>query len=173
MDNFVARKNQGTVIIILSVALLIAVGVAVYYYRNGGSSQKQPMGTLSSSPQDVGQERIYTSKPALVLYRADWCGNCTAMKDEWAKAARLLNDGGVIEALDFESSRDKDEISKAVAKYKGMGYPHIRFFPEGYGDGKPSSEFLGPRTEQAFVAFAHKSLYSATHDEQTTQQTPV
>lgn len=169
MDKLISPKNKNAVIIVLTIALAVSIAIAVYYYKKAPSliESVEVEEQFKQLPTAIKQ----TDKPTLVLFWAKWCPNCTNMKEEWEKTVSILTKEGVISVLDFESERDKDEIMSAVNKYKGMGYPHIRFFPKGYGGDTPSIQFEGPRTVQSFVTFAHKNLDS--DEDKEISQTPI
>ena len=74
------------------------------------------------------------NRPALVLFWGSFCGHSTAFKPEWDKAARILNNGGQIQALDFELETPEGArvIEEAKKKLGLRGYPEVRFFPDGF-----------------------------------------
>ena len=174
MGNFIPRKYNTNLIIGLSVAVVIAAVVIAYlYYRKSPQpqpSQHHPQHPSQHHPQGARPQPPATDTrvdvadtPTLVLYWAKWCPYSTKMIPEWEKAVSILNaDGSGFKAVDFEESRDGAEVSNARQTYGSefRGYPHIRLFPEGYSQGKPSIAFngnVGDRTEEGLVKFAYSN----------------
>src|SRR5437773_2016885 len=117
MENFIPRKYNSHVMIGLSIAVVALIVVVVYMYLKKDDNSQQHHDPHSNNPHNHKQSNVQENndvhhpgtdlnKPTLVLFWGDWCGYSKQMKPEWDKAADLLNSGGVINAIDFESKRD-------------------------------------------------------------------
>jgi thiol-disulfide isomerase/thioredoxin len=165
MDNILPRKYNNRVVIGLGVALVVAVGVAIYFYTRE-QPQKQPQhaplpkGAVAQKPEHIETPLTdVTGKPALVLIWAKWCGWSQKFKPTWDKVADILRNDGAIEVGEIESGENKDEFTKATASIPNFpGFPHVRFYPEGYGHNKPSIPYDGDRTEESILKFAYQSF---------------
>jgi thiol-disulfide isomerase/thioredoxin len=165
MDNILPRKYNNKVVIGLGIALLAAVGVAVYFYMREPSMQKQvahqhahPHPPNPQRPEQV-ETRVGDSKPALLLIWAGWCGYSTKMKPTWDKVVSILNKDGAIDAVELVDPDNKDEIAKARPSIPEFGgYPHIRFYPDGYAFNKKSVPYEGNMSEESILKFAYQSF---------------
>jgi len=162
MDKILPRKYNNPVTIGLIVALVVAAGVIIYYMTRGDSVPKAEQFHQIQQreiAQPVKSEHVETkvfNKPALLLIWADWCGHSVNMKPEWDKVASILNEGGVMEAIDFESKKNASDIENVKPSIPDFsGFPHIRFYPEGYGVNNRSVSYKGPRTEEDLLKFAY------------------
>lgn len=160
MDKILPRKYNNPVTIGLAVALLVAVGIAIYYMTRGDSPtvQKQPTQHAYPAQAEHFETKVsdVTNKPTLLLIWADWCGHSVNMKPTWDKVASILNQGGVIEAVDLESKANANDIDKLRPSIPDFqGFPHIRFYPDGYGVNSRSVSYKGARTEEDLLKFAY------------------
>lgn len=93
------------------------------------------------------------SKPALVLFYADWCGHCKNFEDSWTDIRAKLRDS--VEVTQVEQSKEP-----ALFKTYGIsGFPTIMFLPRG-GNTAPSDAvtFRGERGVKDVVDFANAQL---------------
>jgi thiol-disulfide isomerase/thioredoxin len=167
MDNILPRKYNNKVVIGLGIALLAAVGVAVYYYMREPTTQKHTahahQHTHAHPPNHQRPEQVETrigdNKPALLLIWAGWCGYSTKMKPTWDKVVSILNKDGAIDVVELVDPDNKDEIAKArpnIPEFRG--YPHIRFYPDGYAFNKKSVPYEGDMSEESILKFAYQSF---------------
>ena len=102
-------------------------------------------------------EPARSSKPTLVLHWAKWCNNCTVMKDDWNKAAKIVGDTGMVDIVELEADDDKAATDHAVKERGLKGFPEIKYYPNGYDDSKHVS-FSGDRTEDNIVKFVYENM---------------
>lgn len=172
LENILPRKYNNSVTIGLACLLAISVAVIIYWYMKSETSthpspSQQPpppsqtpqhQHTHEQHPGNLSKTRVGGGKPALVLIWASWCGHSTNMKPAWDKVAAILNDGGAIEAVDYEDKRDPSVIELATKKLPNFGgFPDIRFFPDGFDLDTNSIKFNAPRTEEEILKFAYAS----------------
>jgi len=163
MDTILPRKYNNKVVIGLGIALLAAVGVAIYFYTREPTTQKVAVHTHHQSHGAQHPERIETrvgeGKPALVLIWAGWCGWSQKMKPTWDKVAGILSKDGAIDVVELSDENNKDEIAKArpnIPEFKG--YPHIRFYPDGYAHNKKSVAYNDDMSEESILKFAYQAF---------------
>jgi len=162
MDKILPRKYNNPVTIGLAVALVVAIGVIIYYM-----TREDPKPTIQQyQPQQIAQPvksehvetKVFNNKPVLLLIWADWCGHSINMKPGWDKVASILNSEGTVEAVDFESKTNAAEIENikpSIPEFRG--FPHIRFYPDGLGPNNRSVVYSGPRTEEDLLKFAYST----------------
>lgn len=82
------------------------------------------------------------------MFYAPWCGHCTAMKEAYSKAAKLVADSniGALAALDCTAN------SQTQGKYLIQGFPTLKYFE----NGKFSRDYSGARTTDDLVKFMKK-----------------
>lgn len=168
MENFIPRKYNSQVMTGLCIAVVALIIVVIYmYFKKDDNTKNNPSQTheqTHNQPHDLhppghqnnDETQIDSDKPTLVLFWGSWCSHSTNMKPEWDKAAELLNSGGVINAIDYESQRDKqivDQAQKALQDFKG--FPDVRLFPQGFGFDKPNLKFNNQRTQENLIKFAY------------------
>lgn len=169
IDNILPRKYNNKVVIGLIIALGVSVGVAIYLYmREPTPKPSQPPtqqpGAHTANTQKPAhniETRVGESKPCLLLIWAGWCGWSQKMKPTWDKVASILSKDGAIDTIDLSDENNKEEIAKArpnIPEFKG--YPHIRFYPDGYSANKPSVAFDGNPTEEDILKFAYQQFGS-------------
>lgn len=163
MENILPRKYNNKVVIGLAIALVGAVAVAVYLYMREPPAPKavhahQPPPPHQQKPEHV-ETRVGGDKPCLVLIWAGWCGWSQKMKPTWDKVASILSKDGAIDVLELSDENNKEEIAKArpnIPEFKG--YPHIRFYPDGYAHNKQSVAYDGNPTEDGILKFAYQNF---------------
>jgi thiol-disulfide isomerase/thioredoxin len=169
MDKLIPRKYNNPVTIGLAVALVAAIGVAIYYYMKEPSPQKlvHPSHTTHTTqhvhppkPEHV-ETKIDGNKPALVLVWAEWCGPSQHFKPIWDKIAAHLSKEGAIDAVEISDGKNKDEINKLHSKGVFKGFPSVLFYPEGYSADKKSVGYEGNRTEEGVLQFAYQAYQQA------------
>ncbi len=84
----------------------------------------------------------------LVLYYANWCGHCQAMKPEWQKTVSLLKNNKNLNIAEVES----ESLSHMSPKVDIVGFPSLKM----YKNGKQIDEFEGQRTANVMQTFALK-----------------
>lgn len=164
LENIIPRKYNNPVTIGLICIVVVAISIIVYMYMKSDvptpppqppPQHQQPM---QQSPGALTETFVNTGKPALVLFWGDWCGHSVNMKPAWDKVASILNEGGAIEAIDFESKKNADVVDIAMKKLPEFGgFPDIRFFPNGFDLNAKSIKFNDNRTEEAMLKFAYSS----------------
>ena len=86
----------------------------------------------------------------MVLYYAEWCGHCNAMKPEWEKFITKMKDPNVnstnIKIADVKS----DFIADIQQKPEIPGFPTIKM----YSNGKEVADFKDDRIAEKMVEFA-------------------
>lgn len=152
--NAIFRKKEVT--IGLGVLLLLALGYIAYIsffkedYTPPVPQQPQPRPQpIPQNPAEV-ESNVGGTKPALVLFYADWCGHSKNMLDDWKKAKENLLQSGQFDVIDIKQEDQGQEIAKHGIK----GFPVVRLYPEGF----PSAKFIeykGNRTANSFLKFVH------------------
>lgn len=163
MDSILPRKYNNKVVIGLGIALIAAVGVAVYLYMREPEKPKvpaphQPMPIQQKPPQNI-ETRVGDVKPTLLLIWARWCGWSQKAKPVWDKVATHLSKDGAIDTLDLSDENNQDEITKArpsIPEFKG--YPHIRYYPFGYAADKQSIPYTGEMSEDGILKFTYQQF---------------
>lgn len=82
----------------------------------------------------------------MVLYYAEWCGHCNAMKPEWEKVIEKLKESGKINIADVKS----DVIDSLLHKPKIEGFPTIKM----YNKGREIAKFEDERSAEKLEKFA-------------------
>ena len=163
MDKILPRKYNNPVTIGLAVALVVAVGVIIYYMTREDPKPSIQHYETQPTAQPVKSEQVETkvfnnNKPVLLLIWADWCGHSINMKPAWDKVASILNEEGAVEAVDFESktnATDIEAIKPSIPDFRG--FPHIRFYPDGFGPNNRSITYSGQRSEEDLLKFAYST----------------
>jgi hypothetical protein len=175
MGNFIPRKYNTNLVIGLAVAVVLAaivIGYLLYYRNSKPQSQSHPQQSAPQAdphqsapprkPMDTRVDSPEPDVPTLVLYWDEGCMWSQRMKPEWDKVYAILNaEGSGFRAVDFELKRDVSdfETARRVFGQNFRGVPFIVFFPDGYGQGKPSLPYAGNRTEEDLLRF----VYSHEH----------
>lgn len=81
-------------------------------------------------------------KPALFLFKAEWCPHCTEFKPTWANLKNKMES-----KVDFIMF-DADENSKEIKKYNIGGFPTIIL-----KTGEKAIEYVGPRNFDSLKDF--------------------
>lgn len=84
----------------------------------------------------------------MVLYYAEWCGHCNAMKPEWEKVVEKLKDSGKINIADVKS--DFIDALTSKPKPKIEGFPTIKM----YNKGREVAKFEDERSAEKLEKFA-------------------
>jgi thiol-disulfide isomerase/thioredoxin len=171
MDSILPRKYNNPLTIGLGIALVVAVGIIIYllskddkkaeHYSqkpiSSGTAMQRPVGASKPVNPELAETHLdESSHPALVLFWGEFCGHSRDFKPEWDKVANILNNGGQIQAIDFENKRDPQIFNAARSKLPEFGgVPDVRFFPDGFDLNKKSVRFNGQRTEEAILKFAY------------------
>lgn len=88
---------------------------------------------------------LKSNKDFLVWFYADWCGHCTAMKDEWEKLCSKCNNK-------YNLAKIRDDVAPKLTNNLGNnieGYPKIVLI----SNGKEKKEYQGPRDAQNLFNF--------------------
>jgi len=100
----------------------------------------------------------------LVLYYAEWCGHCNAMKPEWEKVVEKLKDSGKINIADI-----KNELIDVLShKPKIEGFPTIKM----YNKGQEVAKFEDERSAGKIQQFAISNANSIKQKAKTIKQIP-
>jgi thiol-disulfide isomerase/thioredoxin len=102
----------------------------------------------------------------MVLYYAEWCGHCQAMKPEWEKVVQKMKESGKVNLADVKS----DVIDKLAHKPQIEGFPTIKM----YNNGKVVAKFQDERSADKLMKFAmNNSNTSSTKKSVKTNNTAV
>lgn len=96
--------------------------------------------------QNDFQSFMLSNPSVLVAFYAPWCGHCKAMKPEYNKAAKIIQQEsiqGVLAAVDATQEKELATL------FQVSGYPSIKYFQ----NGEPAFDYGYPRTTEAFVDF--------------------
>jgi protein disulfide-isomerase-like protein len=89
----------------------------------------------------------------LVLYYAEWCGHCKAMKPEWEKVVEKLKDSSKINIADIKS-----ELIEALShKPKIEGFPTIKMYNKGREIAKYEDERSAGKIQQFAISNANSN----------------
>lgn len=92
--------------------------------------------------------RINGSAPVLVLFHADWCPHCIAMKPEWEQLVSRLS-GTNARVFEIEHTVVEYIRRNDLASYANVfGYPTVTLFHN-----QSRSQYSGPRTAAAMEAW--------------------
>jgi thioredoxin-like negative regulator of GroEL len=73
-------------------------------------------------------------KKTLALFKAEWCGHCTAFKGTWNKLKTEMNDK--VSFVTYDADKNKNEIEN----YQIQGFPTLILLT-----GNKAVEYIGPR----------------------------
>ena len=93
----------------------------------------------------------------MVLYYAEWCGHCKAMKPEWDKVVERLKENKKINVADVKS----DVIDELSHKPKIEGFPTIKM----YNKGTEVAKFEDVRSADKLEQFAVSNTTSSNTSE--------
>jgi protein disulfide-isomerase A1 len=116
-------------------------------------------------------ELISSHKYVLVEFYAPWCGHCQTLAPEYAKAATLLKNEGVVLA-----KVDATEHNDLSQKFEVQGFPTLLFFVDGehrpYTGGRKVDEIVGWVKKKCGPSF--QSLKSTADAEKALEfETPI
>ena len=96
--------------------------------------------------EGVATWKLKDKKCAAVLFYADWCPHCKAIKDEWEKLGSLA---AFFEVYAFNCARHARHTEKIREDMPGLikSYPTIIF----YTKGEPREAYVGERTHANFL----------------------
>ena len=95
-------------------------------------------------------ENFEQKKATLVWYKADWCGHCNRMKNDWAEVEAKVDKSKV----DVKVVKDTDKGADKILQEKGVqGFPTIHLEKDG-----KTIPYEGPRTSKDILAFVDKQL---------------
>jgi thiol-disulfide isomerase/thioredoxin len=90
----------------------------------------------------------------MVLYYAEWCGHCNAMKPEWEKLVEKMKESKQINLADVKS----DVIGKLQHKPEIEGFPTIKM----YNKGQEVAKFEDERSVEKMEKFANDNVVRTT-----------
>lgn len=86
----------------------------------------------------------FDTKPTVEFFYAEWCGHCKKFMPTWDKVVEKM--AGEAE---FKKLNSDDKDVKELMKMHGVkGFPHVQKTV-----GSETTEFSGPRTEEALIKF--------------------
>ncbi len=138
------KKLTNETLIFVLGAVVVTIGVCYFLF---GKKNVETMKHQALPPSHPAVQAQRQRKPTLVLFYADWCGNCTAMKPAWNEAADKLN--GKVDTLKLDYETHKEEMKKAGIK----GFPAMRLYSQGFPDG-PYTDYKGDRSTNSIIDFA-------------------
>ena len=122
-----------------------------------------------SSDDALNLSNLLKSGDWMVLYYAEWCGHCNAMKPEWEKFITKMKDPNVnstnIKIADVKS----DFISDMKQDTKIPGFPTIKM----YSNGKEVADFKDDRVAEKMVEFAKANTKVSNKKNNNLQPEPV
>ena len=101
----------------------------------------------------------------VVLFYADWCGHCNAMKPEWNKAVTHLSTSKDMNIADVNSNI----IEELTPKPEIEGFPTIKM----YHDGKVIARFEDERSADKITAFANSNSVTSVSNSSSSENTRV
>jgi len=123
--------------------LFLVVAIVVYYYTNQNNysyhanSEKIPSGASSNGKKTA----------ELMLFFADWCPHCKAVKPTWNDLKSKYEDktinGYTVVFTEINCSEETPEIEKQLETYNVTGFPTIKLIKDGQAiefDAKPTAE---------------------------------
>ena len=137
------------------LGLALASLCALPFTAASGEFPKDSPKFVTSYRKLLSQQKE-TSKPAIVVFSASWCGPCKAMKkDVYPSAAvKPFHDKFVWAYLDADDTANK----KAMEKYAVSGIPHIEFLDPA---GESIGQQVGGNTPEAFAKKLEEMLAKA------------
>ena len=132
-------ENWASILLLVVIIVLLIVGI-VYSQK---SCRRNRMENFDGS----------STKPALVMFHAPWCGHCKRAMPEFEKIKHSLkNKSGVkVDAIAINA----DEETELAQKHGIKGYPTIKYYPKGLDGGNPI-DHTGERTVAGFKGFCSK-----------------
>jgi thiol-disulfide isomerase/thioredoxin len=115
-----------------------------------------------SNDDAVEFSKLLSNGRWVVLFYADWCGHCNAMKPEWNKAVKKLANSKHINIADINSN----VIKQVTPKPEIEGFPTIKM----YNNGQIISKFEDDRVADKITAFANSNS-SSSNDNSNSKNT--
>jgi thioredoxin-like negative regulator of GroEL len=115
-----------------------------------------------SNDDAVEFSKLLSNGRWVVLFYADWCGHCNAMKPEWNKAVKQLANSKHINIADINSN----VIKQVTPKPEIEGFPTIKM----YNNGQIISKFEDDRVADKITAFANSNS-SSSNDNSNSKNT--
>jgi len=122
--------------------------------------EKKPFKKTNTKPIELTDSSFKTELksleefPVFVLFYAEWCGHCKAIKPHWNKLAKHFNDGNVMRIAQLEA----DQNRKMAEKFKIKGFPTLYMVNKN----RKFIQYKGPREYSDLLNFAN---YHSLQDE--------
>ena len=138
-----AGMNLNTILIIVAVILLIALGVYCYNYYM--SNYKQ----ASYKPNNEIAPSTSNNQAELMLFYVDWCPHCKTAKPVWEEVkAEYQNktvNGYQVMFTEINCTNETPDVEQMMNKYSIEGFPTIKLLKDGQVieyDAKPTKATL-------------------------------
>lgn len=96
--------------------------------------------------EEVSTWKLKSKECCAVLFYADWCPHCKALKSEWEEFGKIA---GFFEVYAFNCAKHTKHIEKIREDMPGLvrSYPTIIF----YSNGNPTETYEGERKHSNFL----------------------
>lgn len=141
-------KKRSTQIVLAVLGVTIILCFVCWYYNSSGNKDKPPKVQLATSPSE--------NKPTMVLFHSLACGHCTKFMPEWQKFANAHARDPRVKVMDVEASQPGAQ--ELIAKHGLVGFPTVKFCPNGLEDVENSVEYKEGRTAESLEKFLNDQL---------------
>ena len=138
-----ASMKLNTILMIVAVVLLIALGVYCYnyYMSNYKKASYKPNNEVAPSSGNTQAE--------LMLFYVDWCPHCKTAKPAWDEVKseyqnKTIN-GYTVNFVEINCTNETADVEQMMNKYSIEGFPTIKLLKDGQVieyDAKPTKETL-------------------------------
>ena len=135
------------VMILLILVVILSVFRSVSPSLTLGVGINAHLGDIRGSFELETFDNGSDSKPAFVMYYAEWCGHCKTTMPQFQKLMQNYKGNVSIMPVNSESPENKDLIKSQEIK----GFPTIRYYPSGMAGNY--EEYTGERSYTDFVQY--------------------